>query len=80
MISHFFLILNVLLCHPHIRNFQLLKGSSKKKNILSYCLKKMKDLIFLLNDMGFSFDKPVGWLPHPKTGEVLQMDALFIKC
>jgi len=35
------------------------------------------ELMDLLNGAGFRFDRPVGWLPDPKTGEILQMDALF---
>ena len=31
----------------------------------------------LMAHEGFEFVGPLDWLPHPKTGEVLQMDALF---
>lgn len=37
------------------------------------------DIVRLMEDYGFSFLRPVGWLSHPKTGEILQMDALFVK-
>jgi len=35
------------------------------------------ELMDLLSEAGFKFDRPVGWLPDPKTDEILQMDALF---
>lgn len=28
---------------------------------------------------GFRFERPVGWLSAPGTGELLQMDALFVR-
>ena len=31
----------------------------------------------LMAHQGFEFVGPLDWLSHPKTGEVLQMDALF---
>lgn len=31
----------------------------------------------LMEDRGFRFERPVGWLTDPETGEILQMDALF---
>jgi FkbM family methyltransferase len=37
------------------------------------------DIVRLMEEYGFSFLRPVGWLSHPKTGEILQMDALFMK-
>jgi hypothetical protein len=33
----------------------------------------------LMGGHGFEFRRPVGWLTHPRTGEVLQMDALFTR-
>jgi FkbM family methyltransferase len=33
----------------------------------------------LMEQSGFNSWRPVGWLSHPRTHEVLQMDALFIK-
>lgn len=35
------------------------------------------DLVRLMESAGFFFSRPVGLLSHPKTGEILQMDALF---
>lgn len=35
------------------------------------------DLIGLMEASGFQFMRPVGWLANPKSGEILQMDALF---
>lgn len=32
-----------------------------------------------LENRGFHFRCPVGWLSHPKTDQVLQMDALFVR-
>jgi FkbM family methyltransferase len=37
------------------------------------------DIVRLMEEYGFRFLRPVGWLSHPKTGEILQMDALFVK-
>jgi FkbM family methyltransferase len=37
------------------------------------------EVLRLMNDYGFAFLRPVGWLTHPRTNEVLQMDALFAK-
>jgi hypothetical protein len=35
------------------------------------------DIVRLMEEYGFQFLRPVGWLSEPKTGEILQMDALF---
>jgi FkbM family methyltransferase len=35
------------------------------------------DIVRLMAEYGFQFLRPVGWLSEPKTGEILQMDALF---
>lgn len=35
------------------------------------------DLIKLMDEYGFLFLRPVGWLSDPMNGEILQMDALF---
>jgi FkbM family methyltransferase len=32
-----------------------------------------------MDGRGFRFARPVGFLAHPRTGEVLQMDALFVR-
>jgi len=34
-------------------------------------------MIELLQSYGFEFLRPIGWLPHPSTGEILQVDCLF---
>lgn len=33
----------------------------------------------IMEDHGFRFKRPVGWLTAPRTGEILQMDALFTR-
>lgn len=35
------------------------------------------DIVRLMEGYGFSFLRPVGLLPDPHTGEIIQMDALF---
>lgn len=35
------------------------------------------DMALLMRDYGFTFLRPVGLLPDPRTGEIIQMDALF---
>jgi FkbM family methyltransferase len=35
------------------------------------------DLVGIMNESGFRFLRPVGWLSDPRNGEVLQLDALF---
>jgi len=35
------------------------------------------DIVRLMEEYGFQFLRPVGWLSEPKTGEILHMDALF---
>jgi len=35
------------------------------------------NIVRLMEEYGFHFLRPVGWLSHPKTGEILQTDALF---
>jgi FkbM family methyltransferase len=35
------------------------------------------DLVRILDEAGFRFLRPVGWLSDPRNGEVLQLDALF---
>lgn len=37
------------------------------------------ELAQIMEGHGFSFERPVGWLPDPRTGEILQMDALFVR-
>lgn len=37
------------------------------------------DIARLMEDYGFRFERPVGWLAEPKSGEILQMDALFTR-
>ena len=35
------------------------------------------ELLKLMQENGFRFSRPVGWLATPRSGEILQMDALF---
>ena len=35
------------------------------------------DLVEIMRKQGFSFLRPVGFLADPRTGEILQIDALF---
>ncbi len=37
------------------------------------------DMVKVMEEHGFLFLRPVGWLADPKTDEILQMDALFIR-
>jgi len=37
------------------------------------------DLAEIMEGAGFSFSRPVGFLNHPATGEIIQMDALFTR-
>ena len=37
------------------------------------------DMLALMHDYGFRFLRPVGWLAHPQTGAILQMDGLFAR-
>lgn len=37
------------------------------------------DIMHLMEDHRFRFERPVGWLTAPGNGEVLQMDALFTR-
>ena len=37
------------------------------------------DLLRLMNNYGFRFLRPIGWLEHPRTGAILQMDGLFAR-
>ncbi len=57
-------------------DFVLLEGSFKQlyEGEMLFC-----DILKLLNAQGFGFSRPVGWLQDPRTGEVLQMDALFVR-
>jgi hypothetical protein len=32
-----------------------------------------------MEEQGFRFERPVGWLAAPETGEIMQMDALFTR-
>lgn len=35
------------------------------------------DIMNLMDELGFRFARPVGWLSDDRTGEILQIDALF---
>ncbi|MBI5450833.1 MAG: FkbM family methyltransferase [Gammaproteobacteria bacterium] len=37
------------------------------------------ELIEFMRQFGFEFQRPLDWLKSPQTGEVLQMDALFVR-
>ena len=37
------------------------------------------DLARVIEEEGLRFARPVGWLSAPGTGEILQMDALFVR-
>lgn len=37
------------------------------------------ELAELLRGLGFRFARPISFLAHPRTGELLQMDALFVR-
>ena len=37
------------------------------------------DLVRMLEERGFRFLRPAGWLSSPGSGEILQMDALFVR-
>ncbi len=37
------------------------------------------DVADMMEERRFRFERPVGWLEAPDTGEILQMDALFVK-
>ena len=35
------------------------------------------EILEMMGELDFHFERPVGWLCHPRTGEIMQMDALF---
>ena len=37
------------------------------------------DIVRMMEDHTFRFERPVGWLAEPGSGEILQMDALFVR-
>ncbi len=37
------------------------------------------EILHLLTGSGFEFSRPLGWLKDPRNGEILQMDALFVR-
>ena len=37
------------------------------------------EILSLMQSFGFRFLRPIDWLEYPRTGEVLQMDALFAR-
>lgn len=37
------------------------------------------DIVRIMEKQDFRFERPVGWLKAPGSGEILQMDALFIR-
>ena len=36
-------------------------------------------IVEMMAQFGFRFLRPVGWLPNPQTGEIVQADALFVR-
>lgn|SRR5918995_67980 len=37
------------------------------------------DMLRMMEEQGFRFERPVGWLATPENREILQMDALFVR-
>lgn len=37
------------------------------------------DIVRMMEEQGFRFERPVGWLEASASGEILQMDALFVR-
>lgn len=37
------------------------------------------DIVRMMEEQGFRFERPVGWLTIPGSGTVLEMDALFVR-
>jgi FkbM family methyltransferase len=37
------------------------------------------DIVRMMEEWGFRFERPVGWLEAPRSGEILQVDALFVR-
>lgn len=37
------------------------------------------EVVRFMEERGFRFERPVGWFTAPESGEVLQMDALFVR-
>jgi hypothetical protein len=70
---------------------QVLEGATETLNKVDYVLleasfrpmyvgeKTFMDIARTMEDRGFEFLRPVGWLSDPRNGEVLQIDALFVK-
>jgi hypothetical protein len=40
---------------------------------------RFMDLARDIESQGFAFDRPIGWLEHPKNKELVQMDVLFVR-
>jgi len=70
---------------------QVLRGATETLKRVDYVLleasfrpmyvgeKTFMDIARMMEDRGFGFLRPVGWLSDPHNEEVLQMDALFVK-
>jgi FkbM family methyltransferase len=68
---------------------QVLRGGTNTLNNVDYVILEASfkpmyqgellfgDIVRLMESYGFMFLRPVGSLSHPKTGEILQVDALF---
>jgi FkbM family methyltransferase len=69
----------------------VLRGATEVLRIVDYVLleasfrplydgeRTFNELLPIMGSLGFRFLRPVDWLQDPKTGEVLQMDALFAR-
>ena len=70
---------------------EVLKGGKKLLELVDYIVIESSfdplyngemtftDLIDFMRELGFLFEKPVGWLFHPSKEKILQIDALFRK-
>jgi FkbM family methyltransferase len=70
---------------------QVLEGATETLNKVDYVLleasfrpmyegeETFMDIVRTMEGRGFEFLRPVGWLSDPHNGEVLQIDALFMK-
>lgn len=70
---------------------RVLRGAKETLKLLDYVMLEASfkplyegemvfmELVSLMEEFGFRFERPVGWLSAPDTGEILQMDALFVQ-
>ena len=79
--------LGLLLLHPeqsyYVREIARQTGTSvgtlhkELAKLAQAGLLLRKEIVRLMEEYGFDFLRPVGLLPDPQTGEIIQMDALF---